>query len=263
MQKQERINQPDRTIKTLPGQLFSSYGGALKDNMMIKGVIFDYGNTLVESPSLSDALVSVFRHDKALEIGNEIEKPFLDLYTPEQKEQPDWLKVWGEAFSKYGVLFNEEIGIQHLRAFADRYKIYDYTKPLLSELKGKSIKLALLGNMTGPAQIFHDDLIYKGLNDYFDCIAWSCEIGYRKPSKEAFQYILDKMALKSEEVVMVGDSEIADIGGAAKIGIKTLRIYDGNKPTNSKADFLSSRGQVINTIEAITFISKRPKKPDA
>jgi len=222
---------------------------------MIKGAIFDYGNTLVESPILSDALVSVFRHDKALEIGNEIEKSILDLYTPEQKEQPDWLKVWGEAFSKYGVLFEEEIGIQHLRAFVDRNKIYDYTKSLLSDLKEKNIKLALLGNMTGPAQIFHDDLIHKGLNDYFDCITWSCEIGYRKPSKEAFKYTLDKMALKPEEVIMIGDSEIADIGGAAKMGIKTLRIYDGKKPQNSKADILSSRDKVIKNIKAITFFS--------
>ena len=226
---------------------------------MIKGVIFDYGNTLVESPILSDALVSVFSHDKALEIGNEIEKTILALYTPEQKEQPDWLKIWEEAFNKYGVLFEEGIGIQHLRAFVDRNKIYDYTKPLLSELKGKSIKLALLGNMTGPGQIFHDDLIHKGLADYFDCITWSCEIGYRKPSEEAFQDTLKKMGLKPEEVLMVGDSEIADIGGAAKIGIKTLRIYDGNKPSNSKADFLLSRDQVINTVKAITQQSSKSR----
>lgn len=230
---------------------------------MIQGVIFDYGNTLAESPSLSDALVSVFRHDKAVEIGNEIEKTILDLYTPEQKEQPDWLKVWEEAFNKYGVLFEEEIGVKHLRTFVDRNRIYNYTKPLLSELKGKNIKLALLGNMTGPAQIFHDDLIHKGLSNYFDCITWSCEIGYRKPSKEAFQDTLDKMGLNPEDVIMVGDSEIADIGGASKIGIKTLRIYDGNKPTNSEADFLSSRGEVINTIKAITQQFRRQPGPGA
>ena len=223
-----------------------------KINRMIKGIIFDYGNTLVESPGLSDALVSVFNHNKAFKIGNEIEKIILDLYTPEQKEQPDWLKVWKEAFSKYGVNFKEEIGIQHLRSFADQNKIYDYTKPLLSELRGKSIKLALLGNMTGPARIFHDDLINKGLNDYFDCITWSCEIGYRKPGREAFMDTLDKMGLKSEDVLMVGDSEITDIGGAARIGIRTLRIYDGNTPRNSEADFLSTRDQVIDTIRAIT-----------
>ena len=63
---------------------------------------------------------------------------------------------------------------------------------------------------------------------------------------------LDKMGLKPEEVLMVGDSEIADIVGAAKIGIRTLRIYDGNTPRNSKADFLSTRDQVIDTIRAIT-----------
>ena len=225
--------------------------------MIIKGIIFDYGNTLAESPRLSDALVSVFRHDKALEIGNEIDKIILDLYTPEQKEQPDWLKVWEEAFSKYDVVFEKEIGIQHLKEFVDRNKIYEYTKPLLSELKSKSLKLALLGNMTGPPRIFHDDLTSKGLTNYFNCVMWSCEIGYRKPSKEAFKITLDKLKLKPEDVIMVGDSEIADIGGAVNLGIKTVRIYDGDKPTNSKADFLSSRDDVIKTIKAITNNSTR------
>lgn len=220
---------------------------------MIKGVIFDYGNTLAESPSLSDTLVSVFRHDKALEIGNEIDKSILALYTPDQKEQPDWLKIWEKAFSKYGVIFKEEIGVQHLRAFVGRNKIYDYTIPLLTKLKRESLKLALLGNMTGPPQIFHDDLNHKGLTHFFNCIMWSSEIGYRKPSKEAFKITLNKLKLKPEDVLMVGDSEIADIGGAVNLGIKTVRIYDGNKPGNSKATFLSSRDEVINTIKAITI----------
>ena len=221
-------------------------------NRMINGIIFDYGNTLVESPDFGEVLASLYRYDNAVEIGNEIEKSILELYTPEQKEQPDWFKIWEKAFSKHGVLFKEEIGVQHLRAFVNQNKIYNYTKPLLSELKEKSIKLALLGNMTGPPQIFHDDLIHKGLTNFFDCVAWSSEIGYRKPSKEAFDIILDKLKLKPEDVIMVGDSEIADIGGARKLGIKTVRIYDGNKPTNSKADFLSSRDEVINTVKAIT-----------
>lgn len=223
---------------------------------MIKGIIFDYGNTLAETPDLSVALTSVFKHDKSFEIGNEIEKSISDLYTPDQREQPDWLEIWEEAFRKNGVPFKEKTGIKHLRAFVDQIRVYDYTKPLLSELKEKSIKIALLGNMTGPARIFHGDLFHKGLTGYFDCITWSCEIGYRKPGREAFQDTLDKIGLKPGEVLMVGDSEIADIGGAAKIGIRTLRIYDGNKPENSKADFLSTRAQIIDTINTITDCSR-------
>lgn len=224
---------------------------------VIKGIIFDYGNTLVESPKLCDTFASVYRHDNAIEIGNEIEKTILELYTPEQKEQPDWIKIWKEAFSKYGVLFKEEIGIQHLRAFVDRNKIYDYTIPLLTKLRRESLKLALLGNMTGPPHIFHDDLSHKGLTHFFNCVMWSSEIWYRKPGKEAFKITLDNLKLLPEDVIMVGDSEIADIGGAVNLGIKAVRIYDGNKPTNSKADFLSSRDEVISTIKTIINNSTR------
>ena len=224
---------------------------------MIRGIIFDYGNTLAKSPSLVDAFVSVFEHEKASEIGKEIDKSILKLYTPDQKDQPDWLIVWKNAFHKYGVQFEKEIGIKHLRTFVNRNEIYSYSKPLLSDLKRKHLKLALLGNVTGPAEIFHNDLVQRGLNHYFDSITWSSEIGYRKPSREAFQDTLDKMGLKADEVLMVGDSEIADIEGASKIGMKSLRIYEGNKPENSEADFLSSRDEVRDRVQAITSQLRR------
>ena len=220
---------------------------------MITNVIFDYGNTLAASPSLEKALVSVFDHEKAFLIGRAIQDAIWDLYTPEQETQPDWESIWQAAFHRHHVPFEKEIGRRHLERFAAQNRLYGYTIPMLTELSAKNIRLALLGNVTGPADIFHQDLRQRGLDRFFDVISWSSEIGWRKPGRAAFQYTLDKVGCTAQNVLMVGDSEIADIGGASKLGIKTVRVYDGERPETSKADYLASREAVMDTVCAICF----------
>jgi FMN phosphatase YigB (HAD superfamily) len=84
-------------------------------------------------------------------------------------------------------------------------------------------------------------LVNKGISIFFDSVVWSCEIDFRKPYSKAFQIILNRLSLNPDEVLMVGDNELADVEGAMKLGIKTLRVYDGQIPLSSKADHLVSR----------------------
>ncbi len=61
-----------------------------------------------------------------------------------------------------------------------------------------------------------------GLEDCFDVIVISEEVGIEKPDKQVFQVALDKLGVEAENAVMVGNRIDADIVGANRIGMKIV-----------------------------------------
>ncbi|GAI52481.1 unnamed protein product, partial [marine sediment metagenome] len=61
-----------------------------------------------------------------------------------------------------------------------------------------------------------------GLEDYFDVIVISEEVGIEKPDKQVFQVALDKLGVEAENAVMVGNRIDADIVGANRVGMKSV-----------------------------------------
>lgn len=201
---------------------------------MYKAIVFDFGNTLAKSASLVDALVTVVSSDSAYMVGTRIEKEIDALYKPDQKIQPDWKAIWERSFDASGLSFTEDIGRMHLEAFCRLNETFPQVIELLSELKGMGIKLGLLSNVTGPHEIFQRDLDARGLTKYFDSVVWSSAIGYRKPSRRSFEIILADLGVEPKNALMVGDSEIADIGGAFKFGMDTALVsMKGNVKTSA------------------------------
>lgn len=64
-----------------------------------------------------------------------------------------------------------------------------------------------------------------GLHVYFKDIFCYREIGFAKPSKEYYNKVLQKLNLKSEDVIMTGDNLENDVFGAEDNGIEAI-LYD-------------------------------------
>lgn len=202
--------------------------------IMYKAIVFDFGNTLARSASLIDALVAVVESEKAPIVGADIENEICALYKPDQRIQPDWTAIWERCFKQSGLSFNEEIGRKHLEEFCRLNETFSDVRELLSELKQMGFKLGLLSNATGPHDIFQKDLDTRDLTKYFDSVVWSCAIGYRKPSSKAFEVILANLGVEPQDALMVGDSEIADICGAIKVGMDAALVSrEGNLQTSA------------------------------
>jgi YjjG family noncanonical pyrimidine nucleotidase len=60
------------------------------------------------------------------------------------------------------------------------------------------------------------------LTSYFDHVVTSQSAGHRKPAKEIFDYAMKINAVGPDEVVMIGDNLVADIGGAIKSSIDAV-----------------------------------------
>ena len=98
--------------------------------------------------------------------------------------------------------------------------------------------------------------IYKalnivGLDIYISDVFCSKEIGYKKPSKEYFKTILNRLNLNPEEIAFVGDDIENDIHGASNVGIIPIH-YDPNSISNFKGLKIENLINLINILEKLS-----------
>jgi len=103
-----------------------------------------------------------------------------------------------------------------LGAYGD---LYDGARDVLEQLCAKT-SLALVTN--GLSEVQRSRIARLGLDDYFDAVAISAEIGMGKPDVGIFDFVFESLGSpKRETAVMVGDNLSADIAGGANYGIAT------------------------------------------
>ena len=98
-------------------------------------------------------------------------------------------------------------------------------------LSEAGIKLYIVTN--GVAATQAKRLNKSGLLPYIQEVFVSETIGYQKPRKEYFDYVLDKIEEKDKgRLLLVGDSLTSDIKGAMNAGIPCcwLNLFDENMP---------------------------------
>ena len=150
-------------------------------------------------------------------------------------------------------IYIEKIRIIYWECFPQTEKT-DVRK-LLEELYGK-FKLGVISNsMSQVPKIF---LEQNSLIKYFDAIAISGAIGFRKPNPKIFNYALEKLNVKPSETIHVGDSFEEDIIGAKNVGMKALWICE-EKPIDRKP--VTQPDFIVNSIaDAFKLINTLSKK---
>jgi YjjG family noncanonical pyrimidine nucleotidase len=61
-----------------------------------------------------------------------------------------------------------------------------------------------------------------GITNYFQSVVTSELAGHKKPSKEIFEFALNKNNLQPHQVVMIGDNLLTDMGGAKNALLDTI-----------------------------------------
>jgi HAD superfamily hydrolase (TIGR01509 family) len=98
---------------------------------------------------------------------------------------------------------------------------------VLKIIKGlrKNYKIALLSN--APSSIIREILAEHSLEQYFDEIVVSSEVGMVKPSKDIFTYTLRRLKVDASEAIFVDDNEkhtqMAEILGIQSIHFHTAK----------------------------------------
>jgi 2-haloacid dehalogenase len=110
----------------------------------------------------------------------------------------------------------------------DYIEFVDNAKEVLLSKKGKYV-LAAVTNGTKIAQ--EKKLRLSGLDNIFDAIFISENVGHEKPNKEFFDHVFKMLGITDKsEAIIIGDSLTSDILGGFNAGIDTCWFNPTHKP---------------------------------
>lgn len=117
-----------------------------------------------------------------------------------------------------------ELSHEYLYGCPKKANLVPYAKEVLDYLSNH-YSLTVVTN--GFEEIQSIKLLSGNITHYFSHVITSQKAGYKKPSREIFDYALAVNNLQCHEVIMIGDNLITDIGGARNACIDTVFYNPG------------------------------------
>ena len=211
-------------------------------NPIIKGVVFDLDNTLLDFMKMKEFAVKAGIKGM-IEAG---------LVVDEKKSYNTIISIYEEYGwenqTAFDVFIKNQIGyvnnkylaagiVAYRRAREANLMAYPNVNKTLMALAKSGIKLAVVSD--APSREAWMRIYYLNLYHYFDVVITFDDSQERKPSEKPFKMALDAMELRPSETIMIGDWPERDIVGAKKIGMKTAfaRYGDTFGTKNSGADW--------------------------
>lgn len=109
-------------------------------------------------------------------------------------------------------------------------------------------KTALLTN--GRSEVQRPKVFAFGLHTLVDFVGITGELGAWKPDPKAFRAVLDRLGVKPEHAVMVGDNEDFDITPAKKLGMQTVWVAPAGS-SHADADLVvRTPGELVRHLRA-------------
>ena len=133
-----------------------------------------------------------------------------------------------------------------VKARAANAVAFDDVDPTLRKLSGRDVKLGIISNVSSH-EVAVRILDHVRLAKYFGQVVTSASVGIRKPDPGIFRYALMQFKAQPEEAVMVGDSEIHDVGGGYVAGLKTVLVDRRQRVESSLADYRFNSLQEAST----------------
>lgn len=215
--------------------------------MAIKAVAFDIDGTLYPNWKMHLNSIPFFAlHPLLIYKFGEIRKDIRNLENIDDfyKTQAELL---GQALSIEPAVARERIDtlfyLKWEKTFS-RIKPYSNVKTVIESIKDMDLKTAVMSDFP-----IGEKLNYFGLNDIWDVEVSSEESGYLKPDKRPFLNLCEKLAVKPEEVIYIGNSYSYDVLGSKKLGMIAGHLSSSERD-GSVADFtFSSYSDLIEKIK--------------
>ena len=222
---------------------------------MIKAIIFDLDNTLVDFMLLKERAIEAAIHsmiDAGLELtAEEADKKIHEIYS---KEGIEYQQVFDQLFlDMYGKVDQKIVSagiVAYRTAREAALKPYPKVFPTLIELIKMGLKLAVVSD--APSKEAWLRLSYINFHHLFDVVITYDETREKKPSPAPFNKALELLKLKPEECLMIGDWAERDMVGAKAVGMKTVfaRYGDTFNTLHPGSDYdINSISELISIIK--------------
>ncbi|MGA8635339.1 MAG: HAD family hydrolase [Candidatus Dormiibacterota bacterium] len=221
----------------------------------LEGILFDYGETLVEFSRPREALAEAEerilgalrasgRQDPGIAtlhaIMERVEREVLEHQQSGSLDEIDVVAVSLRAYGDAGLDLDDDLLDEVLRIEQEAWwhgaHLDPDAVPLLDSLRDRGIGVGLCSNAPYRVQSLHGQLEFLGLESHLDAVTFSAEVGWRKPSPRIFQAAMRALGTEAACTVMVGDSEAADIAGAHAAGMRAVLVRRGGGRDSGDAD---------------------------
>ncbi|MEP6693864.1 MAG: HAD-IA family hydrolase [Chloroflexota bacterium] len=193
----------------------------------IRGVLFDWGDTLFSPPDAASVIVAA-----AEERGVRIEpararalwtelwdagKTPVELAKGRDLSAGAHREVWTALFERADSAVPGIASTLYERVMDPRAWLpYPDTEPTLRALRARGTRIGIVSNVPRDLRpIF----AAHGLAELVDAFTHSFEVGAEKPDPRVFLHACEALATKPSETLMVGDHPVAD-AGALKAGLR-------------------------------------------
>jgi HAD superfamily hydrolase (TIGR01509 family) len=245
-------------------------GVAYAGEMAVRAVVFDLFDTLVDLrfedlpqhkhegrwlPASVPALHAAVVERAPMEFGDFVEAMIAldkEIHAPRYREGRE--VPTGERFEALVEHFGiddpelpEILTSLHMGVLRSAVRVPEHHRAFLAELEAR-VRVGLCSNFTH-SETAVGILEEAGFDAHLDAVVVSDAVGWRKPRGEIFEHVLRELDVSPDEVLHVGDSLRADIGGAHALGIRNawitrrianpeeaLREHEGPAPDHAIAD---------------------------
>ena len=187
---------------------------------MIKAVVFDLDHTLFDRYETLKLCVPFFR--ERFKIDNAVTDEYFAqelIWADKHYVHNGWKEIFAHLTDRgffVDVPEYEEYEAFLISCFKRVAVKFPFTNPTLQKIREMGYKTGLITNSETHVQERKLELL--DLYPYLDEIIISGATPYRKPQKEIFQLMADKLGVATNEMMFVGDHPVCDVDGSRNAG---------------------------------------------
>lgn len=223
--------------------------------MKYSTILFDVDNTLLDFTLGEKTAVSIVMKNNGIEPSDEnvlrysaINDQFWKRF---ERGEIDKSEIYAGRFE---VLLQElkikgnasKMSDEYAHCLSKQYFVINGAKELLEKI---SKKCSIYYTTNGRAHTQHMRIKNSGIEKFSKGTFVSEEVGFQKPQKEYFEYVLNNIDEKDKsKVVVIGDSQSSDILGGINTGLDTIWYNPHGEPMQYLPTY------VVRTLEEILDI---------
>ncbi|WP_317890793.1 HAD family hydrolase [Paenibacillus arenilitoris] len=194
----------------------------------MKAIIFDLDNTLLDRTNTFKAFAEGFvaRYFCHSNSQDEIVRLIIELDEDGYKDRRILFRELLERLPWLDKPEHDELMGSYSTAYITKSVLMEQALNVIRRARAK-YKTALITN--GRNEIQYGKIDRLGIRDEFDFILVSEEAGCKKPDRRIFETALNKLRLRPEQCIYVGDHPVNDIEGALNAGMGAIWIR-ANQP---------------------------------
>ena len=225
---------------------------------MIRAVVFDLDNTLIDFMRMKDEAVraaAAAMVDAGLDLP--VEEVVAGIEEVYEEKGIEYQRVFDDFLEAELGAIDWKILASGVLAYRRRREahlvLYPHANMTLMELAKRGLDLGVVSD--APRREAWLRLVALGLHHLFDVVVTFEDTGKRKPHPAPFRRALELLGSRPEDALMVGDWAERDVVGASQVGMKTVfaRYGDVFDTGESGADFeIQDIAELLTIVEEVS-----------